>query len=59
MSSKGQVVIPETVRNELGLKTGSQFVVLGRGGDRRSPGLSLRVVLDTPSRTTASWRSGS
>jgi len=29
MSSKGQVVIPEEVRNRLGLKTGSQFVVVG------------------------------
>jgi AbrB family looped-hinge helix DNA binding protein len=31
MSSKGQVVIPEDVRNELGLEEGSQFVVLGYG----------------------------
>ena len=29
MSSKGQVVIPEELRNSLGLKTGSQFVVVG------------------------------
>ena len=29
MSSKGQVVIPETVRQRLGLETGCQFVVLG------------------------------
>ncbi len=28
MSSKGQVVIPEPVRRNLGLKTGSQFVVV-------------------------------
>jgi AbrB family looped-hinge helix DNA binding protein len=31
MSSKGQVVIPEEVRNALGLKTGSKFVVVGEG----------------------------
>ncbi len=33
MSSRGQVVIPEEVRNRLGLKAGMQFVVVGnRGG---------------------------
>jgi len=31
MSSKGQVVIPEEVRQALGLSAGSQFVVLGDG----------------------------
>jgi len=31
MSSKGQVVIPESVRDELGLRAGVQFVVLGHG----------------------------
>ena len=31
MSSRGQVVIPEAVRNEMGLKAGSQFVVTSRG----------------------------
>lgn len=31
MSSKGQVVIPEEIRAQLGLKEGSQFVVVGRG----------------------------
>lgn len=29
MSSKGQVVIPERIRNELGLEPGTQFVVVG------------------------------
>jgi len=28
MSSKGQVVIPEAIRNQLGLEVGSQFVVV-------------------------------
>ena len=31
MSSKGQIVIPEEVRNELGLKEGDQFIVIGEG----------------------------
>lgn len=29
MSSKGQVVIPEEIRNRLGLRKGSQFIVVG------------------------------
>ena len=29
MSSKGQVVIPEEVRNRLGIATGTQFIVMG------------------------------
>lgn len=29
MSSKGQVVIPEEIRDSLGLKAGAQFIVLG------------------------------
>ena len=29
MSSKGQVVIPDEIRRRLGLKEGSQFVVVG------------------------------
>jgi AbrB family looped-hinge helix DNA binding protein len=31
MSSRGQVVIPEIVRNEMGLKTGARFVVISQG----------------------------
>lgn len=31
MSSKGQVVIPEEVRNRLGLKAGTKFVVVAEG----------------------------
>jgi AbrB family looped-hinge helix DNA binding protein len=30
MSSKGQVVIPEEIRENLGLKAGAQFVVVGK-----------------------------
>ncbi len=29
MSSKGQIVIPEEIRNRLGLKTGDKFLVMG------------------------------
>jgi AbrB family looped-hinge helix DNA binding protein len=29
MSSKGQVVIPEAIRQELGLHEGTQFIVVG------------------------------
>ena len=29
MSSKGQVVIPEEIRNKLGLTSGSRFVIVG------------------------------
>jgi len=29
MSSKGQIVIPEEIRQQLGLKAGTQFVVIG------------------------------
>lgn len=29
MSSKGQVVIPEAIREQLGLQPGTQFVVVG------------------------------
>jgi len=31
LSSKGQVVIPEEVREQLGLRAGVQFVVVGEG----------------------------
>ena len=29
MSSKGQIVIPESIRNRLNLKEGAQFIVVG------------------------------
>jgi AbrB family looped-hinge helix DNA binding protein len=29
MSSRGQIVIPEEIRNRLGLKTGDKFLVMG------------------------------
>ncbi len=31
LSSKGQVVIPEDIRDSLNLKEGDQFVVIGKG----------------------------
>lgn len=31
MSSKGQIVIPEEIRNALNLKAGMKFVVIGEG----------------------------
>ncbi len=31
MSSKGQVVIPEDIRQDLHLEAGTQFVVIGKG----------------------------
>ena len=31
LSSKGQVVIPEDIRNNLGLSPGDQFIVIGEG----------------------------
>lgn len=31
MSSKGQIVIPESIRKQLHLKEGTQFVVIGEG----------------------------
>lgn len=32
LSSRGQVVIPETIRRSLGLKSGTEFVVFGEDG---------------------------
>lgn len=31
LSSKGQVVIPEEIRKDLGLSEGDQFIVIGEG----------------------------
>ena len=31
LSSKGHITIPEEVINSLGLKTGDQFIIIGRG----------------------------
>ena len=31
LSSRGQVVIPEEIRNRLGLEAGAQFLVVGEG----------------------------
>jgi AbrB family looped-hinge helix DNA binding protein len=31
LSTRGQVVIPEEIRNRLGLQPGEQFVVIGEG----------------------------
>ena len=31
LSSRGQVVIPEEIRNNLGLSEGDQFLVIGEG----------------------------
>jgi len=44
LSSKGQVVIPEEIRNRLGLKAGTQFVVLGDGD------VVIFKTLEAPSR---------
>jgi AbrB family looped-hinge helix DNA binding protein len=41
MSSKGQVVIPEEIRDRLGLKAGAQFVVVGL--ERNRSGLPAPV----------------
>jgi len=44
LSSKGQVVIPEDVRDALGLEPGAQFVVLGDGD------VVILKRIETPSR---------
>ncbi|MCB9757060.1 MAG: AbrB/MazE/SpoVT family DNA-binding domain-containing protein [Candidatus Omnitrophica bacterium] len=31
LTSKGQIVIPEDIRNRLGLKKGTQFIIMGEG----------------------------
>ena len=49
MSSKGQIVIPEEMRNELGLNEGSVFALFGhKGGDS-----ILLKKLEIPSATKA------
>jgi AbrB family looped-hinge helix DNA binding protein len=42
LSSRGQIVIPEEIRNRLGLKEGTQFVVVGEGD------VILLKALDAP-----------
>jgi AbrB family looped-hinge helix DNA binding protein len=44
LSSRGQVVIPEEIRQRLGLETGAQFVVLGEKD------VVILKVLQTPDR---------
>ena len=46
MSSRGQVVIPEAVRNEMGLKPGDQFVVLAQDGAVILKGISKPSMKD-------------
>ncbi len=43
LSSKGQVVIPEEIRDRLGLRAGDQFVVVGQGD------VVVLKTLDAPS----------
>jgi AbrB family looped-hinge helix DNA binding protein len=45
LSSKGQVVIPEQVRKDLGLEPGARFVVLGDGD------VVILKRIDAPSRS--------
>jgi AbrB family looped-hinge helix DNA binding protein len=42
MSSKGQVVIPEEIREQLHLHAGSQFIVIAENG------VVILKVIDTP-----------
>ena len=46
MSSKGQIVIPETIRKRLNLKEGAQFVVVGEGD------VVILKTISTPSMDT-------
>ena len=49
LSSKGQVVIPEEVRNQLGLKAGDQFVAVGEGARLfLKPSFLLQSKISTP-----------
>ncbi len=45
LSSKGQVVIPEDVRDALGLEPGAQFVVMGDGD------IVILKRIETPARS--------
>ena len=45
LSTKGQVVIPEEVRERLGLRAGVQFVVVGEGD------VVILKVISPPSKT--------
>jgi len=45
LSSKGQVVIPEDVRDALGLEPGAQFVVMGNGD------IVILKRIETPARS--------
>jgi AbrB family looped-hinge helix DNA binding protein len=45
LSSKGQVVIPEEIREALGLEPGAQFVVVGEGD------VVILKRIDTPARS--------
>jgi AbrB family looped-hinge helix DNA binding protein len=46
MSSRGQVVIPENVRNNLGLKAGDQFVVVADKGVVILKGISVPAMAE-------------